>query len=688
MVTTRTAGQETSPVDDEFLNHLYQGGELLAAGKLLEARGLLERAHQLQPKNEKGQSLLGLAYFKLGMFDRAAELYEMLVRDNPVDPTLRVNLGLVYLKTNALQRAVREFEVAVDLAPDHKKGHNYLGLALAQQGEYGRAKEHFLLAGSDAMAEKMGRAIAGDGFSRATPVPIARPREASELESAGQVAAQPVEEHPAQEHPVAEQVPVEEAAPLADSDLMSGGWEEETSAPQAEPPPPPPSFEAEAQAEAQAPLEAAPEPESMAPYEPPPAAASEDDWGAQFGLDESAPAYSEEQAPAQAEEQTVPLDEGPVVGTSNASVHEASAPAALEEPEIPMAEISELAPAARPELPLLSLEDVTEDGMPVLTAEPEDAEDLAAISQHEELPTSGAQGFTAPEALPEEELEVAFVEAPAEPPPSEPALPMEAAPEAPAVLEAPPEPEPMQEARPAEPVAAPVPLQAPVPAGAEKGPWSGMHVPVLGELAQTVGLGGAGKEGPFEVGAQGFSARVDGELLTRLDGLVAFTGALAFKPEMKRFRGRTTDKPFGDGSARVVRATGRGVLFIEPAGQRSLLAVDLGEESAYFRDECVFAFEEPVMFENGRVPSDVAPDLDLVHLRGDGKVLLSLAGPLRSVPVRAEAAVTVPLTHLVGWQGNLTPRVVALLVAPGGEVLKTAVELSGEGFALICLPVR
>jgi uncharacterized protein (AIM24 family) len=94
------------------------------------------------------------------------------------------------------------------------------------------------------------------------------------------------------------------------------------------------------------------------------------------------------------------------------------------------------------------------------------------------------------------------------------------------------------------------------------------------------------------------------------------------------------------------------------------------------------------MFENGRVPSDVAPDLDLVHLRGNGKVLLNLAGPLRSVPVTMDEPATVPLTHLVGWQGNLTPRVVSLLQGSEGEILKTAVELSGEGFALLCLPVR
>src|SRR5579871_6235017 len=167
-MATRTRAEV---VDDEFLHALYEGGELLAAGKVVEAKDHLEKAFQLQPKNEKGQNLLGLTYFKLGMFERASEIYETLVRENPADPTLRVNLGLVYLKTNALQRAIREFEVATDLQPDHKKSQNYLGLALAQAGEFGRAREHFLLAGSDAMALKMERALAGETVIKPIPRP-------------------------------------------------------------------------------------------------------------------------------------------------------------------------------------------------------------------------------------------------------------------------------------------------------------------------------------------------------------------------------------------------------------------------------------------------------------------------------------------------------------------------------------
>lgn len=173
-----TARGRDPAVEEEFLGSLYKGGELLAAGKIVEAREHLEKAHELSPKNEKAQNLLGLAYFKLGLFDQAAHVYELLVRENPADPTLRVNLGLVYLKTNNLERAVREFETATDLEPGHKKAHNYLGLALAQQGEYGKAREHFVAAGSDQMAEKMEKAQSARSSQPSSPsltVPSAPP---------------------------------------------------------------------------------------------------------------------------------------------------------------------------------------------------------------------------------------------------------------------------------------------------------------------------------------------------------------------------------------------------------------------------------------------------------------------------------------------------------------------------------
>ncbi|WP_257455773.1 tetratricopeptide repeat protein [Archangium lipolyticum] len=499
MATTRVSGRgQKSPVDEEFLKQLYQGGELLAQGRVTEARQLLERAHQLQPRNEKGRNLLGLAYFKLGLFDRAAELYEALVRDNPVDATLRVNLGLVYLKTNALQRAMREFEAATDLQPDHKKAHNYLGLALAQAGEYGRAREHFVKAGSDVMVEKMARAIAGETFARPSRLSLSA---------------------------------VPAVAPAARS------------------------------ASTPAPVPA------------------EGEWGAQFGLDESPSTAASPAGEESSEELRFTDDEGPgALAGSQGPSDEAEAR--------------------------------TEETF---------AETSAAVETSEPLPQ------TLEGATPELPSKVAF--------------------------------------RP------------------------GADVPVLAELVSAVALAGASQANPFRVGNGSFSVRVDGELLTRLEGLVAFTGQLGFQPEMKRYRGLPTEEAFGEGAEQLVRVSGSGVLFLEPAQECSFLAVDVGDEGAYLREECVFAFEEPVAFENGKVPSDVAPDLSLVHLRGQGRVLLSLTGTLRSVRVAEEAPVTIPLSHLVGWQGGVTPRVVPL-PAPGGEPPRIAVELTGEGFALIALPVR
>lgn len=499
MATTRVTGRgQKSPVDEEFLKQLYQGGELLAQGRVPEARQLLERAHQLQPRNEKGRNLLGLAYFKLGLFDRAAEIYEALVRDNPVDATLRVNLGLVYLKTNALQRAMREFEAATDLQPDHQKAHNYLGLALAQAGEYGRAREHFVKAGSEVMAEKMAKAIAGEKFPR-----------------------------PSRSVPV---------LPRAQT----------------------------------------PAPRPVAPVE--------GQWGTQFGLDETPP------KPAQAED------------SEDLRFAEDEGPGALSEGSADAAGAREAAPA----------DDTRAESDAAF------AETSQAVTPSEPLPQS------LDEAVPELPSRVAF--------------------------------------RP------------------------GADVPMLAELVPALALAGASQDQPFRVGNGSFSARVEGELLTRLEGLVAYSGRIHFHPEVKRHRGRPTEEPFGEGPGRFVRASGQGVLFLEPPAPRSFLAVDLGDVGAYVREECLFAFEEAVAFENGKVPSEIAPDLSLVHLRGQGRVVLSLSGTLRSVFVAEQTPVTVPLSHLVGWQGKVTPRVVPL---PGEEASpRVAVELSGEGFALIALPVR
>ncbi len=197
-------------------------------------------------------------------------------------------------------------------------------------------------------------------------------------------------------------------------------------------------------------------------------------------------------------------------------------------------------------------------------------------------------------------------------------------------------------------------------------------------------LGGLTGEGTFAFSGGLLATVVRQDALVREAGLLAARGAVLLQPEMKRFRGKATDKPFGEGARRMLRASGRGEL-LHRFGSARLTALDLTGQAGYFREEVVFGIEGSVAFENGRVASPSGPDVSLVHLRGPGQALLLSAGELSPVDVEHGAPLRVVLSALVGWMGALTPRVDALVgtVEPDARASPLAVELSGEGRVLV-----
>jgi len=206
----------------------------------------------------------------------------------------------------------------------------------------------------------------------------------------------------------------------------------------------------------------------------------------------------------------------------------------------------------------------------------------------------------------------------------------------------------------------------------------------LAEYTTTRRLSIPSREGGFGIGSTEIVIQVRGEMLTRLDGLVASWGQLSLKPELKRFRGRPTDKPFGEGARRMLRAGGEGRFVISREG-RVFTALELGDEPAYFREEVLFAFEESIVFENGRVPSKTGHDLHLVHMRGRGKLLLVTVGAPKAVELTRGEPLRIPMDQLVGWHGPLIqPRVVPIVEE--APELGVALELSGEGSALVDAP--
>lgn len=207
--------------------------------------------------------------------------------------------------------------------------------------------------------------------------------------------------------------------------------------------------------------------------------------------------------------------------------------------------------------------------------------------------------------------------------------------------------------------------RSPSAAGEALGAWSAARVvqPPAGET--------------FSVSPGALAVSVRGEARVRLEGLFATQGKVSVAGEVKRFRGKPTDKPFGHGLQRMQRVSGEGVLLYRVAGRR-FTVLELGADAAYLREEALFGFEGGIAFENGRVPSSISAELHLVHLRGRGRFLLSTTGEPVTVDVSGAAPIKVPLSALVGWVGTLTPRVCALLEEEGVPSVP-AVELTGEG---------
>lgn len=140
---------------EDFLFHLYRGGELLHDNRVHDAKIELEKALALQPNDPKGQDLLAIACFRLGLFPQAIAIFEGLVRAHPSAIEPRINLALAYLKTAQPARASVELERVLDQNPTHSRAWGYYGLALQRLGDLERASQAFVAGGHESMAQRV-----------------------------------------------------------------------------------------------------------------------------------------------------------------------------------------------------------------------------------------------------------------------------------------------------------------------------------------------------------------------------------------------------------------------------------------------------------------------------------------------------------------------------------------------------
>ena len=140
---------------EDFLFHLYRGSELLQDNCVAEAKEELELALRVQPQDIEGQGLLGVVYFRLGLYPRAIEIYQDISRVRPDEISPRVNLALCFMKTGQSQAAREALEEITQRVPDHVRAWGYLGLVHERLGDYDKARAAFERAGQPHLVRRM-----------------------------------------------------------------------------------------------------------------------------------------------------------------------------------------------------------------------------------------------------------------------------------------------------------------------------------------------------------------------------------------------------------------------------------------------------------------------------------------------------------------------------------------------------
>jgi hypothetical protein len=225
-------------------------------------------------------------------------------------------------------------------------------------------------------------------------------------------------------------------------------------------------------------------------------------------------------------------------------------------------------------------------------------------------------------------------------------------------VEAEPEPEPSVSQPPGQPT--PTAEPAPEPAPAPQAPQTEQPYVVPST--------------PFSLEDEYLVANSPGRLFTRLSTLAWVSGDLKFTAVKKRFEGESTKYSFGKGKQAMVLVEGEGQLNFSAHDHGYHLHAQ-GEQPGYFMEGYVFAFSNVATFENGRLPSEEKSDPPIFHLQGPAQLVLVFPGRMRTRNVENDKLL-VDLDKLVGWSGNLAPRVVNI-----SRPLPTAlwIELSGTG---------
>ncbi|HEY0864349.1 MAG TPA: tetratricopeptide repeat protein [Lacunisphaera sp.] len=113
------------------------------AGRLDEARVLLQEAVRLAPQSVEARNNLGNAWMKAGRWTEAMTCFEDALRLKPDEPYALNNLGNALLQLGRGTEAIARFEAALRVKPDFPEPRFNLANTLAQAGRTAEALTHY-----------------------------------------------------------------------------------------------------------------------------------------------------------------------------------------------------------------------------------------------------------------------------------------------------------------------------------------------------------------------------------------------------------------------------------------------------------------------------------------------------------------------------------------------------------------
>lgn len=123
--------------------HLTNGRTYLINGQLNEAISELSTAASIDHKLTEAHNLLGVAYDRKGLADRARDSYQQAIKVEPEDAQSLNNLGFSLYQSGNYRGAVDRLKRANKLAPTDERILNNLGLALCRLGRFDEAYKTF-----------------------------------------------------------------------------------------------------------------------------------------------------------------------------------------------------------------------------------------------------------------------------------------------------------------------------------------------------------------------------------------------------------------------------------------------------------------------------------------------------------------------------------------------------------------